>query len=153
MFWTQCGTNEGLHGQTVRNADCFNPSSTACAYDSVEHQRRLRNRSYAQTYLHIPWQSERLMSDPSGTGNNAPGLTTAAVLLLLWAALTLIVRLWVKLKKADSWGSDDSIITVSFVSVTLSTETSISDGRSVCCACACNCRLLGSESWLWQALG
>ncbi|TKA68967.1 hypothetical protein B0A55_06608 [Friedmanniomyces simplex] len=51
----------------------------------------------------------------NGTGNTARGLTVAIVLFLLWAALTGIVRGWVKLKKRDSWGFDDTSIYISLL--------------------------------------
>lgn len=55
------------------------------------------------------------MSQPAGTGNTAPGLTTAAALLFIWAFLTYAVRAWVKLRKSDSWGIDDTTITISLL--------------------------------------
>lgn len=55
------------------------------------------------------------MSESAGTGNTAPGLTTAAALFFIWASLTYIVRAWVKLRKSDSWGIDDTTITTSLL--------------------------------------
>lgn len=54
---------------------------------------------------------------PSSTGNTAPGLTTASILFFLWAILTFVVRVWVKAKKSDSWGTDDTAISVAAVSL------------------------------------
>ncbi|KAK3109704.1 hypothetical protein LTR53_016758, partial [Teratosphaeriaceae sp. CCFEE 6253] len=50
------------------------------------------------------------MGDVNGTGNTARGLTVAISLFFAWAALTGAVRAWVKLKKRDSWGVDDTSI-------------------------------------------
>lgn len=55
------------------------------------------------------------MPQTVGTGNTAPGLTSAAALLFVWAALTYAVRAWVKLKKSDTWGVDDTCISASLV--------------------------------------
>lgn len=55
------------------------------------------------------------MPQTVGTGNTAPGLTSAAALLFVWALLTYAVRAWVKLRKTDSWGIDDTTITASLV--------------------------------------
>jgi len=50
-----------------------------------------------------------------GTGNTAPGLTIATILFFAWAFLTFVVRVWVKAKKSDSWGADDTAITIAAV--------------------------------------
>lgn len=55
------------------------------------------------------------MSATAGTGNTAPGLTSTAALFFIWALLTYIVRAWVKLRKSDSWGIDDTTITLSLL--------------------------------------
>lgn len=55
------------------------------------------------------------MSESAGTGNTAPGLTSVAALLFIWALLTYIVRAWVKLRKSDSWGIDDTTISISLL--------------------------------------
>lgn len=55
------------------------------------------------------------MPQSVGTGNTAPGLTTAAALLFTWAILTYAVRAWVKLRKSDSWGFDDTTISASLL--------------------------------------
>lgn len=55
------------------------------------------------------------MSQPAGTGNTAPGVTTVAVLLLIWALFTYAIRAWVKLRKSDTWGVDDTAISISLL--------------------------------------
>jgi hypothetical protein len=59
--------------------------------------------------------SDLLSTSPVGTGNTAPGLTTATILLFAWAFLTYVVRIWAKLSKSDKWGPDDTAISLSLV--------------------------------------
>lgn len=65
----------------------------------------------------------------NSTGNTVPGLTIATILFFAWAILTYVVRVWVKAKKSDSWGSDDTAITVAAVGsvTTRSSENPVTD--------------------------
>ncbi|KAF2218522.1 hypothetical protein BDZ85DRAFT_92347 [Elsinoe ampelina] len=47
-----------------------------------------------------------------GTGNTAPGLTTATVLFFVWGALSLGIRLWVKARDGNTFGKDDTAISL-----------------------------------------
>ncbi|TKX20010.1 hypothetical protein C1H76_7894 [Elsinoe australis] len=49
----------------------------------------------------------------TGTGNTDPGLTTATVLLFIWGFLTLITRLFVKARDSNTFGHDDTAISIS----------------------------------------
>jgi hypothetical protein len=44
-------------------------------------------------------------------------LTSATALFLGWATLTFATRVWAKLR-SKSWGSDDAVISIAFVSQT-----------------------------------
>jgi len=62
----------------------------------------------------------------AGIGNTVPDLTTATVLFFSWASMTHLVRCWVKLRKSDSWGADETSISLSCVC-----ECFMSDGKSI----------------------
>ena len=47
--------------------------------------------------------------------DRGPWLSTATALFSTWSLLTLLVRLWVKLRHRESWQLDDSTISVAFV--------------------------------------
>ena len=60
--------------------------------------------------------SERAMSSSSSPGSSMPGLPSVAVLFLVWAFLFYLARLWSKVGKTDSWGSDGTVISLAMVS-------------------------------------
>lgn len=47
--------------------------------------------------------------------NQGAWLSTATALFFAWALLTLLVRLWVKLRHRETWQLDDSSISLAFV--------------------------------------
>lgn len=83
-------------------------------------------------------------------GISAPGLTSAAILLLAWSLLSFIVRLWVKLGKIDFWGGDDTTVSAAFVRTPslwhgILLTRSIVDHRSARCH-----NMYRNQPWLWR---
>ncbi|KAK5675163.1 hypothetical protein LTS10_012237 [Elasticomyces elasticus] len=55
------------------------------------------------------------MSTTSNPGDSAPGLPSAAILFLIWAFMLYLARIWSKISKSDTWGSDGNVISLAML--------------------------------------